>query len=49
MIKTKARIIQTRNPRTGRYIKIDRFRGIILSHKRSEGAYKKIPIVGEVK
>jgi hypothetical protein len=38
-------IIQIRNPRSGYYIKIDRSKGKIISHKKTEGAYKNIPIV----
>ena len=37
-------IVQVRNPMTGRYIKIDRTIGSIVSHKRSDGPYKNIPI-----
>lgn len=38
-------IVQIRNPRSGRYIKIDRTVGDIVFHKQSEGQYKNIPIV----
>ncbi len=40
----KTDIVQLKNPRSNRYIKIDRARGRILSHKKSEGAYKGISI-----
>jgi len=40
-------IVQAKNLKTNRYIKIDRTKGIILSRKKTEGPYKKIPIVGE--
>jgi hypothetical protein len=40
-------IVQKKNPRTKRYIKIDREKGRILSHKKSNGAYKGITIVGK--
>jgi hypothetical protein len=42
-------IVQVRNPRSNRYIKIDRARGRILSHKKSEGAYKGISVAGKNK
>ena len=42
--KTKTDIVQVKNPRSNRYIKIDRAKGRILSHKKSEGAYKGIPV-----
>ena len=38
-------IVQVRNPRTGHYVKIDRAAGTIIDHKKSEGAYKDVPIV----
>ncbi len=37
-------IVQVKNPRTNRYIKIDRAKGRILSHKKSDGAYKGVPV-----
>jgi hypothetical protein len=40
---TKKIIVQTKNPRTGKYIKIDRSKGKILSNKKSDGPYKGIP------
>ncbi len=40
----KKDIVQVRNPKTGRYVKIDRARGRIIAHKKSEGPYKGIPI-----
>jgi hypothetical protein len=45
MASTKEnRIVQTKNPRTGRYVKVDRNKGRILSTKKSIGPYKGIPI-----
>ena len=38
-------IVQTKNPRTGRYVKIDRKAGRIISTKKSEGMYKDIPVL----
>ncbi|MEE9574221.1 MAG: hypothetical protein V3W20_14295 [Candidatus Neomarinimicrobiota bacterium] len=43
-MKERADIVQLKNPRTGRYIKVDRGKGRILSHKQSDGKYKNIPI-----
>jgi len=42
---SKKKIVQTKNPRTGRYVKIDRSKGEILSSKKSEGPYKEIPVI----
>jgi len=41
----KSKIGQTKNPRSGHYVKIDREKGKIISHKKSEGPYKKVPII----
>jgi len=42
---TKKRdLVQLRNPKTGLYVKIDRTIGAILSHKKSLGPYKGVPI-----
>ena len=40
----KRDIVQVKNPKTGRYVKIDRTAGKIVSHKKSKGPYKGIPI-----
>ena len=37
-------IVQVKNPRSGHYVKIDRTVGKIMSHKKSEGKYKGIPV-----
>ncbi len=42
-------MVQVLNPRSNRYIKIDRDKGIILSSKKSEGPYKNIPIINQSK
>ena len=39
------RIVQTRNPRSGYYIKIDREKGKVIDYKISKGPYKNIPII----
>lgn len=43
----KRGLVQVRNPKSDRYVKIDKVRGMIISHKRSEGPYKNIPIVSK--
>jgi hypothetical protein len=40
----KKDIIQVKNPKTGKYVKIDRDAGRIIDHKKSEGPYQGIPI-----
>jgi hypothetical protein len=35
---------QVRNPRSGRFVKINKATGTIISHKKSKGAYKGVPI-----
>ena len=40
----KAKIVQVKNPKTGRYVKIDREKGRIVSHKKSDGRYKNVPV-----
>lgn len=37
-------IVQIRNPKINRYVKIDRATGTIISTKKSIGKYKNIPI-----
>ena len=44
MAKQKNDIVQVKNPRTGRYVKIDRTEGRILAHKKSVGPYKQVPV-----
>lgn len=44
MAKKKRDVVQIKNPRTGRYVKIDRSEGRIISHKKSKGPYKDIPV-----
>ena len=40
------KIVQVKNPRSGRYIRINRHTGQ-LWHKKSDGPYKNVPIVTE--
>jgi hypothetical protein len=44
MTREKPDYVQLKNPRTGRYVKIDRTQGLIVAHKKSEGPYKNVPI-----
>ncbi len=37
-------IVQVKNPRTNHYVKIDRTEGKIVSHKKSAGPYKNVPV-----
>jgi hypothetical protein len=45
----KKGIGQTKNPRTGKYVKIDRGKGKILKTKKSPGPYKNIPVIRKKK
>ena len=40
----KKDVVQVKNPKSDRYVKIDRAEGKIVSHKKSPGPYKGIPI-----
>ncbi len=48
-MSNRAKRVQVKNPRTGKYVKIDPSKGKIVSHKKSEGPYKGIRIVGKKK
>uniref|UniRef100_A0A6M3J973 Uncharacterized protein n=1 Tax=viral metagenome TaxID=1070528 RepID=A0A6M3J973_9ZZZZ len=39
-------LVQTKNPKSNRYVKINKSTGEIVSTKKSEGPYKNIKIVG---
>jgi len=45
MVTRKKGIGQTKNPRTGKYVKIDRDKGRILTTKKSPGPYKNVPVI----
>lgn len=49
MATKKNDIVQTKNPKTGHYVKIDRDKGRILSYKKSEGPYRNVPILRKKK
>lgn len=40
----KRDFVQVKNPKSGRYVKIDRSAGKIVSHKKSDGPYKGVPV-----
>ena len=42
---TKKDLVQTKNPKSGHYVKIDRSEGKIVDHKTTKGPYKNIPII----
>lgn len=44
MTARKNDIVQVKNPRSGHYVKIDRTAGKIVSHKKSSGPYKNVPV-----
>lgn len=44
MSERETNIVQVKNPKSGHYVKIDISAGKIISHKKSEGPYKNIPI-----
>ena len=44
MSNNKKNIVQVKNPKTGRYFKIDRSAGKIIAHKKSEGPYKGVTV-----
>ena len=46
---SKRDVVQVKNPRTDRYVKIDRSEGKIIAHKKSEGPYKDIPVARKKK
>jgi len=45
----KKDIVQVKNPRTGKYVKIDRSAGKIVSNKKSKGPYKGVPVARKKK
>ena len=38
------RFVQLRNPKTKKYVKIDKVKGLIVAHKKTRGPYKGIRI-----
>ncbi len=46
---SKVKIVQTKNPKTGHYVKINRSEGKIIGHKSSKGPYKGVPVIRKPK
>jgi hypothetical protein len=46
---SKHDIVQVKNPKTERYVKIDRTVGVIVSQKKTPGPYKNIPVARKTK
>lgn len=40
----KKDVVQVRNPKTDRYVKIDRGAGKIIGQKKTPGPYKNVPV-----
>ena len=38
-------LVQAKNPKSGKYVKLDLDRGMVVSHKKSKGPYKNIKII----
>ena len=45
MTTRKKDVVQTKNPKSGHYVKINSSEGKIMSHKKSNGPYKGVPVV----
>ncbi len=45
--ENKPDVVQVKNPKTGHYVKIDRSAGKIVSHKKSDGPYKGVPVASK--
>lgn len=42
-------VVQVKNPKTDRYVKIDRIAGRIVGHKPTRGPYKNVPVARKSK
>lgn len=45
----KKDVVQIKNPKSGKYVKIDRSAGKIIGHKKSDGPYKGVPVARKKK
>lgn len=45
----KQDVVQTKNPRTNKYVKIDRSVGRIISQKKTSGPYRGVPVARKKK
>ncbi len=43
-MKSKSELVQVQNPKTGKYIRINKTTGMITGHKRTDGPYVNIPV-----
>jgi len=48
-VARKRDVVQVKNPRTNRYVKIDRSAGKIVASKKSSGPYKNVPVARKKK
>lgn len=48
-MRVLAEIVQLMNPRTKRYIVVDRVNGLIVKTKKTPGPYKNIQVIGNRK
>jgi len=48
-VAKKRDVVQVKNPKTNRYVKIDRGAGRIISSKKSKGPYSNIPVARKKK
>ncbi|SMD36225.1 hypothetical protein SAMN04488029_2782 [Reichenbachiella faecimaris] len=44
VMSEKKKVVQVKNPKTGRYVKIDREKGRIVAHKKSDGPFKNVAV-----
>ena len=44
MKKGQSKYVQSKNPKSGHYVKIDREKGNVVGHKNTPGPYKGIPV-----
>jgi hypothetical protein len=49
MSTKKSDVVQVKNPRTNKYVKIDRSAGRIVSQKKTSGPYKGVPVARKKK
>jgi len=47
IMSEKKQTVQIKNPKTGKYVKIDREKGSIVAHKKSEGPFKNVAFARE--
>jgi hypothetical protein len=43
--KHKRDLVQLQNPRSGKYVKVDRTAGTIVAYKKTDGPYKNVPVI----